>query len=47
MAKETLATEREEPEVLQELRAMTPEECRNLLRSWNEAAAEQVAEAGG
>jgi hypothetical protein len=45
--KETIATEPEEPEILQELRALTPEERRNLLRSWNEPADEQAAEAGG
>jgi hypothetical protein len=45
--KETIATEPEEPEILQELRALTPEERRNLLRSWNEAADEQAAEGGG
>jgi hypothetical protein len=45
--KETIATEPEEPEILQELRAVTPEERRNLLRSWNEAAEEQAGEVGG
>jgi hypothetical protein len=44
--KETIATEPEEPEILQELRALTPEERRDLLRRWNEEP-DEAAEAGG
>jgi hypothetical protein len=36
--KETIATEQEEPEIFKELRALTSEERRNLLRQWNEEA---------
>jgi hypothetical protein len=34
--KETVEQVKEEPEFMQELRAMTPKERRQLLRSWNE-----------
>ena len=46
-SKETIAAEPEEPEILQVLRALTPEERRNLLRSSNDAAEEQDADVGG
>jgi hypothetical protein len=42
--KEKVAHEAEEPEVLQELREMTPEQRRLLLRQWNEGDVEEAAE---
>jgi hypothetical protein len=44
--KDTLALEQPEPEILSELRALTPEQRRDLLRSWNEPE-DEAAEAGG
>jgi hypothetical protein len=46
--KETVEQVAEEPEFMKELRAMTPEERRQLLRSWNEEdRIELAAEPGG
>ncbi len=45
--KETIATQPEEPEILQELRALTPEERRNLLQVWRSDSTDEAAEAGG
>jgi hypothetical protein len=43
--KETVALEQPEPEIISDLRALAPEERRDLLRSWNEP--DEAAEAGG
>jgi hypothetical protein len=45
--KETIATEPQEPEVIREMRAMPPEQRRNLLRQWNEDEEHEAAEGGG
>jgi hypothetical protein len=43
--KETVALEQAEPEIISDLRALTPEERRDLLRRWNEEP-DEAAEAG-
>jgi hypothetical protein len=40
------ALEQAEPEIISDLRALTPEERRDLLRRWNEEP-DEAAEAGG
>jgi hypothetical protein len=45
--KETVEQVYEEPEFMKDLRALTPEERRQLLRQWTDEAAEQGGEAGG
>jgi hypothetical protein len=45
--KETVAVQQEEPEIFKEMRAMTREQRRNLLRQWNDEDEEQAAGAGG